>query len=170
MRRSLLLLALVASLMAVMGLPSSGRTAEKLNVLFIAVDDMNNDLGCYGHPTIRTPNLDRMAAEGMRFTQYYAWCNCSPSRAALLTGRLPYQGNTALELLEQVRLRPPSPPSHLVTGVPRGLERICLHCLEKEPAQRYPSAEALANDLRRFLGRGWLSDGLSKFWQRLVGP
>jgi arylsulfatase A-like enzyme len=46
------------------------------------------DLGCYGHPTIQTPNLDQMAREGMRMTQQYsAHPLCTPSRAALLTGR-----------------------------------------------------------------------------------
>ncbi len=61
------------------------------NVVIIFADDLGyGDLGCYGHPTIATPNLDRMAREGLRFTQFYAAeCVCTPSRAALLTGRLP---------------------------------------------------------------------------------
>ena len=59
------------------------------SIVILLADDLGyGDLGCYGHPTIRTPKLDRMAAEGLKFTQYYAWCYCSPSRAALLTGRL----------------------------------------------------------------------------------
>ena len=60
------------------------------NIVFIYADDLGyGDLGCYGSK-IRTPNLDRMAAEGVRFTQFYS-ANpvCSPSRAALLTGRYP---------------------------------------------------------------------------------
>jgi arylsulfatase A-like enzyme len=63
--------------------------ASPPNIVFIYADDLGwGDLGCYGHPTIRTPNLDRMAAEGARFTQFYSAAPlCSPSRAALLTGR-----------------------------------------------------------------------------------
>ncbi len=57
--------------------------------IVIYADDLGwGDLACYGHPQIRTPNLDRMAAEGMRFTQFYSASPvCTPSRAALLTGR-----------------------------------------------------------------------------------
>ena len=61
------------------------------NFVIVFVDDLGyGDLGCFGHPTIRTPHLDRMAAEGAKLTQFYAAASvCTPSRAGLLTGRLP---------------------------------------------------------------------------------
>ena len=70
---------------------SHAATAGRPNIVIILADDLGyGDLGCYGHPSIRTPNLDRMAAEGMRFTDFYSAAEvCTPSRAGLLTGRYP---------------------------------------------------------------------------------
>ena len=63
-------------------------TSDKPNIIFVLSDDLaQGDLGCYGQKLIQTPNLDRMAAEGMRFTQAYSGTTvCAPSRASLMTG------------------------------------------------------------------------------------
>ncbi|MCO6475071.1 MAG: sulfatase-like hydrolase/transferase, partial [Phaeodactylibacter sp.] len=68
--------------------PALPQAAPRPNVIFIMADDLGyGDLGCYGQEKIRTPNIDRLAAEGMRFTQAYAGSSvCAPSRSSLMTG------------------------------------------------------------------------------------
>jgi len=76
--------------------PCMARAERKPNIIFILADDLGyGDLGSYGQTKIKTPHLDRMAAEGMRFTQHYAGTAvCAPSRCALLTGR--HMGHAAV--------------------------------------------------------------------------
>lgn len=100
-RMKLILLALAS-----LALGTSAALA-KPNIVIIYADDLGyGDLGCYGHPVIRTPHLDRMAAEGMRFTSFYSAAEvCTPSRAALLTGRLPVRSGMCHDQFRVLRSR-----------------------------------------------------------------
>ena len=87
--------------------PRAGRAAEprRPNILFIMADDLGYaDVSCYGRPDYKTPNIDRLAAEGMRFTQAYAnSAVCSATRVGLITGR--YQNRLAIGLEEPLGAR-----------------------------------------------------------------
>jgi arylsulfatase A-like enzyme len=91
-RSSLITLALAVTVISLSGClsPYRSTTAQdsKPNIIFILADDLGyGDLGCYGQKNVKTPNLDNMALEGMRFTQHYTGTSvCAPSRCSLITG------------------------------------------------------------------------------------
>ena len=80
--------------------------APKPNIIYILADDLGyGDLGCYGQKTLKTPNLDRMAREGMRFTRHYAGSTvCAPSRCVLMTGL--HTGHCYIRGNGKVNIRP----------------------------------------------------------------
>ncbi len=78
----------IPTLLTIACLLSTASAAEKPNVILIMTDDQGyGDLACHGHPFIETPNLDKLFRESVRLTDYHASPVCSPTRAALLTGR-----------------------------------------------------------------------------------
>jgi serine/threonine protein kinase len=86
----------------------------------------------------------------------------------LLAGRPPFRGETPLDTIRQVAELEPVPPSRLQLKVPRDLDGICLKCLQKEPSNRYASAEALAEDLRCFVEGKPIQARPISAWERLV--
>lgn len=88
---------------------SQVRSDDRPNVILLIADDVSwNDFGCYGNSAARTPNIDRLAAGGLRFTNaILAASSCSPSRASIVTGRYPHNNGKASELHQKI-------PAHLV--------------------------------------------------------
>jgi arylsulfatase A-like enzyme len=108
-------------------------TSARPNFVILFADDLGyGDLGCYGHPSIRTPNLDRMAAGGMRFTDFYSAAEvCTPSRAALLTGRYPIRSGMCHDRFRVLRRNATGglPDSELTLAEllkPRGYATACI--------------------------------------------
>ena len=107
---------MLASVGAVIGGDTATAAPQRPNIVFIMADDLGwGDLSCYGATDLATPHLDRLAAQGVRFTDAYAnSCVCSPTRIALSTGRYQYRLRAGLE--EPIKERPNEalglPPSH----------------------------------------------------------
>ncbi len=103
-RRHFLISTVATAALAACTTPQLGAAAtRKPNIIVILADDLGyGDLGSYGARAIRTPNLDRMAAEGARLTSFYASASvCTPSRAGLLTGRYPIRTGLAKDVIRQ---------------------------------------------------------------------
>ncbi len=113
---------------ALVSLRAQAAATRPPNVVFIYCDDLGyGDLGCYGS-SLRTPNLDRMAQEGMRFTQFYS-ANpvCSPSRAALLTGRYPTRVGVPRVLFPKDTTGLPDSETTIAQMLkPRGYKTMCV--------------------------------------------
>jgi N-sulfoglucosamine sulfohydrolase len=79
------------------GIAGFAQPKEKPNILIFIADDVSyNDFGCYGHPVIKTPNIDKLAKNGLRFTNaFLTISSCSPSRISILTGRYPHNTGAA---------------------------------------------------------------------------
>ena len=96
MKSKLIILILLITTVVCQGGDAAGDTVNKPpNIVFFLVDDLGwSDVGCFGSSFYDTPNIDQLAAEGVRFTDGYATCHvCSPSRASILTGKYPARTN-----------------------------------------------------------------------------
>ena len=91
MKHAHLLLITLALMLVRLGSVQATESASKPNIIFLLADDSGfADFGCYGHPYAKTPNIDRLAADGTRFTQFYATgVTCCPTRTGLMTSRWP---------------------------------------------------------------------------------
>jgi len=78
---------------------------KKPNIIFIMTDDQGyGDLGCHGHPFLKTPNIDKLYSQSTRFTDYHVSPTCAPTRAALMSGRLPFAVGVTHTILERERM------------------------------------------------------------------
>jgi arylsulfatase A-like enzyme len=107
--------------------PCAVAAAKQPNIIFILADDLGpGDLGCYGGQQVSTPNIDRLAAEGTRFTQYYSASPiCSPSRCGLITGQFPARWRITSFLAERKRNRGTQSADYLdaqAPSLPRALK------------------------------------------------
>jgi arylsulfatase A-like enzyme len=88
-----------------LGLPSDSLVGRRPNIVFILTDDQGyGDMSCHGHPVLKTPNIDRLHDEGVRFTDFHVSPTCSPTRAALFTGRHEFKNGVTHTILERERL------------------------------------------------------------------
>ena len=138
--------------------------AEKLpNLVIILADDLGyGDLGCYGHPSIRTPNLDRMASQGMRFTDFYvAACVCTPSRAALLTGRLPIRSGMSGDMQHRVQTKNSPgglPPEEITIARALKSKGYATQAIGKWHLGHYPQNLPTSHGFDAFYGLRWSND------------
>ncbi len=106
-RRVMLSLCLAVALAGPAAHVHGAEPPSRPNIVFILTDDQGyGDLSCHGNPVLKTPNLDRLHAEGVRFTDFHVSPTCAPTRSALLTGRHEFKNGVTHTILERERLTP----------------------------------------------------------------
>src|SRR5262249_51262639 len=106
-RLSLFALLLSFAASGVVGAAPPRLTGKKPNIVFILTDDQGyGDLSAHGNPILKTPNIDRLHAAAVRFTDFHVSPTCSPTRSALLTGRHEFKNGVTHTILERERLPP----------------------------------------------------------------
>lgn len=142
---------------------SAAESAPPPNFVIIFTDDQGyGDLGVYGHPTIRTPHLDRMASNGLKFTDFYVTSAvCTPSRAGLLTGRLPIRSGMAGTDSDRV-LYPDStgglPPSEITIARALKARGYATACIGKWHLGHLPQYLPTSHGFDRFFGIPYSND------------
>src|SRR5581483_7864930 len=93
--------------LAAVGISAHGQRRRGPNVVFVLTDDQGyGDLACLGNPVVKTPNLDRLHSESVRFTDFHVSPTCAPTRTALLTGRHEFKSGVTHTIQERERLSP----------------------------------------------------------------
>jgi len=84
---------------------SEGSKKKQPNIILIMTDDQGyGDLGCHGHPFLKTPNLDKLYTQSTRFTDFHVSPTCAPTRSALMSGRAPFKNGVTHTILERERM------------------------------------------------------------------
>src|SRR5829696_7745121 len=153
-------LLLAAVLGPLPGGPAAGATRP--NVVFILADDLGySDLGCYGGE-IETPNLDRLARQGLRFSQFYNTARCSPSRASMMTGLHPHQTGIGILTYD-------TGPE----GYAGNLNKSCVSIAEALKSKNYKSYLSgkwhIAKSLTEPTDAWPLQRGFDEFWGTIIG-
>ena len=101
-RLAFCLLTILLSAVVTTAAPLAG---SRPNIILVMTDDQGyGDLGCHGHPFLKTPNLDKLYAQSTRFTDFHVSPTCAPTRAALLSGRAPFKNGVTHTILERERM------------------------------------------------------------------
>jgi arylsulfatase A len=168
---------IVCAVAAALVLPSVESAAETPNVVLVFADDQGyQDLGCYGSPNIKTPNIDSLAETGMRFTSFYsAYCVCSASRASLMTGC--YQPRLSMPGVLGPRGNVGLHPNEMTIADMLKTKGYATMCIGKwhlgDRPEVLPTAQGFdhyfglpySNDMARISGWGNGPDDLDKIWK-----